>query len=65
VSKPCLVGSQERALEDVERNVWEECTVRGLGNHVAQWVLEEEGSQRDEQGGVIDGEGVDRSRLVL
>jgi len=65
MGEPCLVGPKEGTLEHVENNVCEECIGGGLGDHVSHWIFKEQGSQRNEQGWMVDGEGLDGSHLVL
>ena len=64
-SEPCVVRSEEHTSEEVERNVWEECTGRGLGQYVTDWVFKKEGSEWDEQGWLVDGEGADETGVVV
>lgn len=64
MGKPWPVRSEEGTLEHVENNVWEECVGKCLGDHVSDWVFKEEGSQRNEQGGMMDGEGLYGSGLI-
>jgi hypothetical protein len=52
-------------MEHVENNVCEECVGKNLGDDVSYWVFKEKGRQRNKQGGMVDGKGLDGSGLVL